>query len=98
MKPKNLFEELIGIAKQLGFAIRKDTGNFRSSNCILKEEKIIILNKFGSIESHNSTLAQAINQAENNSIFIKPIIREYLLETAEKPLEKALQEIKIEKS
>lgn len=93
MKPKQLLEELTEVAKALGFAIRKDTGNFRSNNCVLKDEKIIILNKYGSIESHNRTLALAINQSENNSIFIKPVIRDYLTEEMQKPLEGALEEL-----
>jgi nanoRNase/pAp phosphatase (c-di-AMP/oligoRNAs hydrolase) len=97
MKPKQLFDELTEVAKALGFAIRKDTGNFRSNNCVLKEEKIIILNKFGSIESHNRTIALAINQSDNNSIFIKPVIREYLAEEMQKPLVGALEEINNQK-
>lgn len=83
MKSKQLFDELTELAKSLGFSIRKDSGNFRSSNCILREEKIIILNKFTSIESHTKTLTEAINQSDLNSIFIKPAIREYLSKESE---------------
>ena len=97
MKPRELFEELTAIAKSLGFTIRKDTGNFRSSNCILRDEKIILLNKFNTPEAHNRTLASAINLADNNSIYIKPVVREFLAEEMEKPLDDALKDLSIER-
>ncbi|OGU56578.1 MAG: hypothetical protein A2X64_06340 [Ignavibacteria bacterium GWF2_33_9] len=97
MRPKQLFEELIEIAKSNGYAVRKDTGNFRSNNCVLKDEKIIILNKFSTIESHNRTLAYAINQLLDNANYIKPAIREYLQEEAEKPLLTEQDEIVLKK-
>jgi hypothetical protein len=78
MKPQHINIELGEIVKSLGYKIRKDTGNFRSNNCIIKEEKVIVLNKFATIESHNRTLAKAINQEDVVGIFIKPVIREFL--------------------
>ncbi|HPD33681.1 MAG TPA: hypothetical protein P5545_07055 [Bacteroidota bacterium] len=78
MKPQKLYDELSEIAMSLGYKIRKDTGNFKSNNCILKDEKIIILNKYVSIEGHNSTLAKAIYDANYEDIFLKPVIRDYI--------------------
>lgn len=96
MKAKQLFEELSEIAKSMGFTVRKDTGNFRSNNCVLKEEKIILLNKFSSIEAHNRTLAFAIILEEDfHSIYIKPIVREYLQKEKESPLDEALRDFSL---
>lgn len=82
MKPQKLYEELSEIAHSLGYRIRKDTGNFKSNNCILKDEKIIILNKYSGIEGYNSTLAKAIYESDCEGIFIKPVIREYIEQIA----------------
>ncbi len=78
MKPNQLFEELSEIAKSLGYRIRKDVGNFKSNNCIVKQEKIIILNKYASINSYNKTLVAAIKQENYDTIFIKPQLREII--------------------
>ena len=82
MKPQKLYEELTEIAKSLGYKIRKDIGNFKSSNCILKDEKIIILNKYSGIDGYNSTVAKAIYDSDCEGIFIKPIVREYIEQIA----------------
>ena len=82
MKAQKLYDELSEIAKSLGYKIRKDIGNFKSNNCILKEEKIIILNKYVSIEGHNSTLAKAICDANFEGIYLKPVIRDYIEQIA----------------
>jgi hypothetical protein len=78
MKSTTLFEELSELVKNAGYKIVKDTGNFRSNNCILKDEKIVVLNKFANIESHNKTLAAAIIQSNLDNFYIKPVIREYI--------------------
>lgn len=78
MKPYQLFEELSEIAKHLGYSIRKETGNFKSNNCIVKQEKIIILNKFANLNSYNKTLVVAIKQENYDKIFIKPQVREFI--------------------
>ncbi len=78
MKSQKIFEELNEIVQSLGYKIRKDTGNFKSNNCILKEEKIIILNKYTGIEGYNATLAKAIYDSNYEGIFLKPAIREYI--------------------
>jgi len=78
MKPHQLFEELSQIAHNLGYRIRKEIGNFKSNNCIVKQEKIIILNKFASVNSYNKTLVAAIKQENYDKIYIKPQVREFI--------------------
>lgn len=78
MKPSQLFDELSEIAKSVGYRIRKETGTFKSNNCIVKQEKIIILNKFATLNSYNQTLVAAIKQENLDKIFIKPQVREYI--------------------
>lgn len=86
MKPQKLYEELSEIAKSLGYKIRKDIGNFKSNNCILKDEKIIILNKYSGIEGYNSIIAKAIYDSDYEGIFIKPIVREYIEQVSKPPI------------
>lgn len=78
MKPNQIFEELSEIAKSLGYRIRKDSGSFKSNNCIVKQEKIIILNKYADVNSYNKTLVAAIKQEEYDKIYIKPQLREFI--------------------
>ncbi len=85
MKPNLLYDELLEIAKSLGYKIRKETGNFKSGNCIIKQENLIILNKFGSLSSFNKTIATAIKSKGDTDIFIKPQIREFIDGVSEDP-------------
>jgi hypothetical protein len=78
MKASVLFDELAELVKIAGYKIVKDTGNFRSNNCILKDDKIIVLNKFANVEAHNKTLAATIIQSNLENNYIKPVIREYI--------------------
>lgn len=78
MKPNQLFDELSEIAKNLGYRIRKEAGNFKSNNCIVKQEKIIILNKFANVSSYNKALVAAIKQENYEKIYIKPQVREFI--------------------
>lgn len=78
VKPNHLYEELSELAKLLGYKIRKETGDFKSGNCIIKQENLIILNKFGSVSSFNKTIAAAIKSKGDTDIFIKPQLREFI--------------------
>ncbi len=77
MKPKELNSKLIEIAQSIGFRIKRDNGNFRGGDCILFNEKIIVLNKNLPFEEQNIILATAIEPFLND-IYVKPNIRELI--------------------
>lgn len=77
MRVKELYEELLGIAKSIGFSIKKDNGNFHGGACLLYDERIILLNKNVPLEAHINIIANAI-APYIDEIFIRPKVRELI--------------------
>ena len=51
---------------EAGYVIRYERGNFQSGYCILEERKVIVLNKFLSLEGRINTVMELIPQLQIN--------------------------------
>jgi len=78
MKIKDLYQELIDLAKQSGVIIRKEAGTFKSGYCLVEDKKIIVLNRMASIEYMSKIIALGLNYFEIDQQYLKPAIREYI--------------------
>jgi len=78
MKHLELIAELEEIAAQLGLKVRYEKGNFEGGFCILKEERLLVINKKLPDPKRASTLAQALNEYGIENVFIKPAVRQYV--------------------
>lgn len=88
MKKEALLTELEQVAKDLGYSIRYEKGDFSGGSCVLNQQKLILINKRVPIEAKLALLARAYAEFDLDSIFIKPVVREYIED------EKARQKIK----
>ena len=52
------------VLEESGYVIRYEKGTFQSGYCILEERKVIVLNKFLSIEGRINTMIELIPQLE----------------------------------
>lgn len=50
-------EELFG---QAGYTIRNEKGNFKSGSCLIETSKIIVLNKFSTVETKVAFLIESL--------------------------------------
>jgi len=50
------------VLEETGYVIRYERGNFQSGYCILEERKVIVLNKFLSVEGRINTVMELIPQ------------------------------------
>jgi hypothetical protein len=48
----------------LDYQVRYEKGNFRGGNCVLKEDKVVVINKFYPFESQINTLIEVIRNIE----------------------------------
>ncbi|NMW17917.1 MAG: hypothetical protein HKK66_02605 [Chlorobiaceae bacterium] len=48
--------------QELGYTVRFEKGNFLSGECRLREDNVVVVNKFLPIEGKIYTLAQVINK------------------------------------
>lgn len=78
MKKQEILAELESLAKELGYRIRYELGDFSGGSCLLNAEKLILINKRLPPEIRMATLARIFADMDLNSIFIKPAVREYI--------------------
>ncbi|HMU42133.1 MAG TPA: hypothetical protein PKA80_02430 [Ignavibacteriaceae bacterium] len=81
------FEEIIGelkeIARQLGAEVRFEKGDFKGGYCLLKENRVIVINKMANLQRKISILSLALKELGIDKIFLTPKIREIIDEMAE---------------
>jgi hypothetical protein len=78
MTEEELQLELEQAAQEMGVHIRYEKGDFDGGYCILREEKIIIVNKKLSPPKKCSVIAQALGDYGIENVYMKPIVRTYV--------------------
>lgn len=78
-----LVTELKEIAQKLGVNVRFEKGDFKGGYCVVKENKIIIINKFAPTQKKAAILATALKELGIEDLYINPRIREIIEELTE---------------
>ncbi len=78
MKPDELIEELHTIAGQLGVTIRYERGDFEGGYCILREQRLLLVNRRLLPSRKASILAVAMQEIGLDNVFVKPTVRAYI--------------------
>ena len=78
MKQEELIQELHAIAQQLGVSIRYERGDFQGGYCILKADKILLVNRQLMPGRKASILALALQDIGLDNVFIKPAVRAFI--------------------
>jgi len=81
MTTEQIIDELEQAARQLGFEVRREKGNFRGGRCMKGDAKFIMLNKRHLPETQLAVLADALRDAPIDTIYLKPAVRQALEET-----------------
>ena len=58
-------EKLENILEENNYSIRNERGNFKSGYCILQENRVIVINKFSTIESRINTLVEILKELKS---------------------------------
>lgn len=78
MTQDQLLKELEELAEKSGIAVRFEKGDFDGGYCILKDERIIVINKRLAAPKRTSILAQALAEVGIEEIYLKPAVREFI--------------------
>jgi hypothetical protein len=78
MENQELLTELETIASQLQIKLRYEKGDFEGGYCVLKSERIIVINKKLSPRMRLSVLARGINEIGLNNMYVKPVVRDFI--------------------
>jgi hypothetical protein len=78
MKHEELIEELHGVAQQLGVAIRYEKGDFDGGYCILKEQKLLLVNRRLQPSRKAAVIAVAMQEIGLANVYLKPALRAFI--------------------
>ena len=78
MKHEVLIQELQEVAAQLGVTIRYERGDFEGGYCILRDQKILLVNRRLFPAKKASVLAMAMHEIGLEDMYLKPAVREYI--------------------
>lgn len=78
MKHDELIAELEQLATQVGVVVRHEKGDFEGGYCILKADRILLINKRLMPNKRASVLALALHEVGLDNVFIKPAVREFI--------------------
>ena len=78
MNKKKLYAEFELLAEKLNLKIIKDRGNFVGGICMIKDEKVIVVNKMRPLEQRLKVLANSFLSYDLDDIYMVPALRAYI--------------------
>ena len=78
MTNEQILSELEQLASNCGITIRYEKGDFDGGYCVLKAERLIVINKRLALARRTSVLAQGLAEVGIDEMYLKPAIREYI--------------------
>ena len=63
---KQFQKKLENIFPDIGYKLRYEKGNFKSGYCILKDQKVVIINKYFTNEGKINTIIEILNSINYN--------------------------------
>ncbi|MBX7041629.1 MAG: hypothetical protein K1X85_01900 [Ignavibacteria bacterium] len=75
-KKETLIEDLTEVLSKLGYEVRVEKGTFKGGFCLLRDQKIFLLNKNLEQDRKIGILAKNISEIGVEGIYLKPNVRE----------------------
>lgn len=75
-----LLQDLKSLANQMGVKVRFERGDFKGGYCIIKESKVIVINKLSNFQRKVLTLAAALKELGIEDVYLPPRLREVIEE------------------
>jgi hypothetical protein len=78
MTNEQILSELELLADKCGISVRYEKGDFDGGYCVLKSERLIVINKRLPTVRRASVLAQGLAEVGINEIYLVPAVRTYI--------------------
>lgn len=78
MKADRLLDELVGLARDRDYEVKRESGSFRGGACIVRERRLILVNKTMPLEATCVVLARALVKIGVDDAFLKPAVRDII--------------------
>lgn len=80
---EGILQDLKATAQQMGAKVRFEKGDFKGGYCLVKDSKVIVINKLASLQRKVITLAAALKEIGVDEIYLPPKLREVIDEMDE---------------
>ncbi|MBK7227931.1 MAG: hypothetical protein IPH97_03430 [Ignavibacteriales bacterium] len=80
---EEIIQDLRSVADQLGASVRFEKGDFKGGYCLLKESKVVVINKNANLQRKAMILSAALKELGVDEIYLNPKLREYINEMGE---------------
>ena len=71
-------EDLKSLASEMGAKVRFERGDFKGGYCLVKDSRIIVLNKLSSTQRKVITLSAALKELGIEDVYVSPKLREVI--------------------
>lgn len=78
MTQEQILKELEALAAASGIGLRYEKGDFEGGYCVLKAERLIVVNKKLPPAKRAGVLAQAMAEIGIDEMYLKPVVREFI--------------------
>ncbi len=78
MTPEQILKELEQLATLCTISVRYEKGDFEGGFCVLKAERLIVINKKLAPAKKASILAQGLAEIGIDEMYLKPVVREFI--------------------
>ncbi len=75
-----ILADLKSLANQMGAKVRFERGDFKGGYCILKESKVVVINKLSNTQRKVVILATALKELGIDEVYLTPKLREVIEE------------------
>lgn len=75
---ENVLDDLKSLASQMGATVRFERGDFKGGYCILKENKVIVINKLSTTQRKVMILSAALKELGIEEVYLTPKLREVI--------------------
>lgn len=80
---EEIVQDLKALALQLGAEVRFEKGDFKGGYCILKDSKVVVINKMTNMQRKAMILSAALKELGVDQIYLNPRIREIIDEMSD---------------
>lgn len=77
-KLEQIIQDLKAVAQQIGVTVRFEKGDFRGGYCILKDSRIIVINRNSDVKRKSIILAKALSELGLEEIYLPPNIKQFI--------------------
>jgi hypothetical protein len=75
-----ILTELHELSQQIGYNVRYEKGDFEGGNCLLKEQRLILINKKLEVRKKINILSKNLSEIGIENVYIKPALRDIIEE------------------